>query len=35
MPVWGPLFRVEDQNQKQSKERVSKLTIYVQSLQRK
>lgn len=35
MPVWGPLFRSEDPNQKQSKERVSKLTSYLQSLQRK
>lgn len=35
MPVWGPLFRAEDPNQKQSKERVSKLTIYIQSLQHK
>jgi len=33
MPVWGPLFRAEDPNQKQSKERVSKLTMYIQSLQ--
>lgn len=35
MPVWGPLSRAEDQNQKQSNARVSKLTFYIQSVQRR
>jgi len=35
MPIWGPLFRALDQNKKEVKERVSNLTTYVESLQRK
>ena len=35
MPIWGPLFRTLDQNKKEVKERVSNLTLYVESLQHK
>ena len=35
MPVWGPLFRAEDQNQKDANARVSRLNQYLQSLQRR
>ena len=33
MPVWGRLFRMEDQNKKEVNTRVSKLTQYLQSIQ--
>jgi mono/diheme cytochrome c family protein len=33
MPVWGRLFRMEEQNQKEANARVSKLTQYLQSIQ--
>jgi mono/diheme cytochrome c family protein len=35
MPVWGPLFRAEDQSEKDANARVSKLNQYLQSLQKK
>jgi len=33
MPVWGRLFRMEDQNKNEVNARVSKLTQYLQSIQ--
>lgn len=33
MPVWGPLFRAEDQDQKEANARVSRLSQYLESLQ--
>ena len=33
MPVWGPLFRAEDQDKKEATARVSNLTQFIESIQ--